>query len=1013
MVDGAHRLPLRHLSVRVPWHDAGWNGTVCANPSANAACLALSRIRAERDDAAEDNRRGQDWGDLDPAALPACVGERGSFMAPFAMHRPVQHPYAATGKGHRQFAHTQLPIPAYSALCIPFRWMRSQFAPDIAREHNLDFEQRYEDRADELIGFKTAWVQDYRNQLVMLDTFFSAVEPARSLCFFYVKQLPLTDDLRRVLAGVGRVTKVGPSKEYDYSGPSELRSVLWERAVEHSVRSTVGDGFLFPYAELLRLSAEQPEKDVRGCLAFAPKDHWLDFSYASEHVTHDAAISALLSCEAALRATRELVAGNWDAALRWVDARMGEVWRLRGPCPGLGSALCAFGVQHGTLMAHFLSPRLDENEDPWPLVARALEDPASLGCEAWITKTLSRKWAVLPEERRALLQVLSRMEISAEQAVRFYQPTEREKNRIAVTDREVLENPYLIYELDRSSLQAIPIGTVDRGLLPDAVVRDVAPLPQLTGVTDPTDPRRVRALVVSELEKASVSGDTLLPQARVLQALRELPLEPPCPVDADLMAVVHESMGPVVRQAALADGSSAYQLGRLADIDAVIRDSVTRRLAGRRHEIEVDWARLLDKELDRPSDDEPERRARQEKIAALTELAASRVSVLIGPAGTGKTLLLAVLCSVPAIRGAGVLLLAPTGKARVQMETRTRLSAQTLAQFLLQFDRYDGLTGTYRLSDAEPAQLWKTVIVDEASMLTEEQLGALLNGLRGVERLILVGDPRQLPPIGSGRPFVDIVDQLRPETVHSQFPRVGPAYCELTVRRRQRGDERPRDDLLLGEWFSGENPSPGADEIWAFVDSEGRSDTLRVLSWTDGEDLRAKLLDALKEELSLADEHDTLGFEQSLGGSLYQGMVYFHCGRGPADKVDSWQILSPVRGQAHGVFDLNRFVQRHFRAATHDRAKQRGWQRRIPRPLGPEEVLYGDKVINVQNKRRKDVFPEREDALRYVANGEIGLVVGQFKGQRATYKGPPWQLEVEFSSQPGIAYKGMSRNLLN
>ncbi|WP_439628322.1 hypothetical protein [Gemmata sp.] len=45
--------PLRHLSIRVPWHDAGWAGTVCDDPTANTACLVLKRIGAERDDAAE------------------------------------------------------------------------------------------------------------------------------------------------------------------------------------------------------------------------------------------------------------------------------------------------------------------------------------------------------------------------------------------------------------------------------------------------------------------------------------------------------------------------------------------------------------------------------------------------------------------------------------------------------------------------------------------------------------------------------------------------------------------------------------------------------------------------------------------------------------------------------------------------------------------------------------------------------------------------------------------------
>ena len=53
----------------------------------------------------------------------------------------------------------------------------------------------------------------------------------------------------------------------------------------------------------------------------------------------------------------------------------------------------------------------------------------------------------------------------------------------------------------------------------------------------------------------------------------------------------------------------------------------------------------------------------------------------------------------------------------------------------------------------------KTVVIDESSMLTMDDLYAVLVALdlAHVQRLILVGDPNQLPPIGIGRPFADLV----------------------------------------------------------------------------------------------------------------------------------------------------------------------------------------------------------------------------------------------------------------
>src|SRR6185437_492326 len=102
-----------------------------------------------------------------------------------------------------------------------------------------------------------------------------------------------------------------------------------------------------------------------------------------------------------------------------------------------------------------------------------------------------------------------------------------------------------------------------------------------------------------------------------------------------------------------------------------------------------------------------------------------------------------------AVETKGLLLLAPTGKARVRLEEQTELrgAGRTLAQFLIKLQRYDGGTGAcVPKAKAPRCRDYRTVIVDECSMLTEEQLAALVDSLSNVERLVLVGDPRQLPP---------------------------------------------------------------------------------------------------------------------------------------------------------------------------------------------------------------------------------------------------------------------------
>ena len=84
--------PLRHISIRVPWHDTGWDGRVCTFPRLNGACLRLKRIGQQRDDDAEEAVAGQFLNDLPQEKWPCCVAERVAFMAPFEYTRIANHP---------------------------------------------------------------------------------------------------------------------------------------------------------------------------------------------------------------------------------------------------------------------------------------------------------------------------------------------------------------------------------------------------------------------------------------------------------------------------------------------------------------------------------------------------------------------------------------------------------------------------------------------------------------------------------------------------------------------------------------------------------------------------------------------------------------------------------------------------------------------------------------------------------------------------------------------------------
>jgi hypothetical protein len=1007
----------KHLSIRVPWHDRGWDGAVCDNPSGNEACLALARIRETRDDRWQDQQAGKPWPQLESDHLPPCARERGSFMSSHEVSVLAEHPYSRSSEPHKHLEPTSMRIPAHAAGCVPFRWMLRDEAVDLAVAHGIDFDDRLEDAARKLMNFDSAWVQDGKNQAAMLDAFFGKIEVEESLGLFYAERVPLSEDSGKALVGVGRVTHVGGNLLYKNSEAGPFNTLLWERMVQHSVRPDHSDGFLLPYHEILEAAGENHGIEPADFVARVPDEAWGEFSYGSEHVSNDSAIAALVACRQALERAAEAIPGSRSKELEWIDGQLAKLWKLRGPCPGLGSALTAFGVEHGTLLVHRMAAKFEQGGDPWPLIEKAFEDPGAVmpGLEKALGPSLRAKWAALKESRRALLKLLSRFELSPDQAARFFQRTVREEAGIQVQDADLIANPYLLYLLDRPSPDPVALSAIDRGAFPDPVIREQHPLPQPSAMSDALDERRTQGLLASLLERASAEGDTLRTVPQLITAVRDLPLDPACPLDEDQIAI--QQYGPALVAVETEDGTAAFQLDRLRDAGARIRSSIEKRLKGKVNEVEAEWAQLLDEKLPAGTDAD-EKRARAEKAAALEVLARSRISVLVGAAGTGKTTMLEVLCAAAEVRSGGILLLAPTGKARVQLSRRIDAPAKTIAQFLLSIDRYDPETGRCRMSDEPGEDGFATVIIDESSMLTEEQLAAVIDGLRGVRRLILVGDPRQLPPIGSGRPFLDIVSRLEPENIESRFPRSEGCYAELIVPRRPTAadggegfDAGGRSDLLLAEWFSGKGTSAGADEIWESLrPAEGEwlrdvDETLRVGTWAETKDLQEKLADLLAADLGLDGPDDAAGFERSLGASEHNGWNYFWREKGEgkpgaARQAESWQILSPVRGQPFGVRDLNRFVQHRYRRKTIDSAKKK-WQRKIPKPMGPEEVIYGDKVINVENRRINDVFP-KDGGLGYVANGEIGIAVGQFRSKN--FKRAPWKLTVEFSSQIGFEY---------
>src|SRR5262245_45659043 len=107
-MDEPHR-PIEHISIRVPWHDGGWNGTVCHDPQGNGTCVLLKNIGQRRRDEQEQRHAGREIRELPLAEAPPCVAERATFMSPHPIHYERTHPFADKSKAFTMFQPTAQP----------------------------------------------------------------------------------------------------------------------------------------------------------------------------------------------------------------------------------------------------------------------------------------------------------------------------------------------------------------------------------------------------------------------------------------------------------------------------------------------------------------------------------------------------------------------------------------------------------------------------------------------------------------------------------------------------------------------------------------------------------------------------------------------------------------------------------------------------------------------------------------------------------------------------------------
>ena len=945
-------IDIRHLCLRMAWHDNKWNGAICNDPAKNDYCvgeysLLSERIRRRRNLEIESRPecRGckADAPELD-GYQPPCFWSINAF-GPDTLRFEHDNPIA------EDFPNIEEPLPPYSVISWPFKL---SFVKD--RQEKTKYNGNYYPK------------EIFENRIRL---FQRNVRPAQSIVFTYCNYSnPVSgEEMKYLVTGCALLADQGEPQHFDVSSETlakkakELRQPNFP-SMNWALRYTLGfedTGVRIPYHEYLDLLNREGGigEDLLEKIAVTINEPELrdGFTYVAKHIDDDQAIYLLTKIRRSFLEVREhgfVDTSRTDVQLRRVEELIAHAWAKRGYLPGLKClALAVPGISDNyqddvTELVETLDLSIPEEVS---VLMDALDGRLSPETE---------KFAALFSE---LQDYMSEQDLGSKDFIRLasLSLTTNQFARIGTREgiphrlKKIAENPYLLFEdyepgthlEDRLSGDKID-GTIDLfkidiALLPLAKYQKrIQYIHDLTA----TDHRRLRAVVAEILKNKEHRGDCFLEAKEIIEEAESYSLfykmGARYRVDRHLRepneeAEHHFRLKLVVRRI---ESRNYYYLKQLFDDEVFVRTFISNLVVNPDHSV---FAEDLEADLPAAMQILGEKIGptfdaalfRRERVRLYNLVASKCFFVITGLPGSGKSYELLKLIDFFGSLGESHLALSFTGKAVLRLKNNEEgfasINAKTIDKFLAdeQQNRAQAVSSVIH-----------NLIIDEASMVNLPKLASLLRAIENkhLKRLILVGDPNQLPPIGFGKPFSDIVDMMSEDTTTYKD------HCvKLEVNCRA---EMSEEFIGFTRVFS--NESKFSEGYLAQTAQEGLicGGSVELVFWESRDELREKLDQKVAELLR------SNGFERS---ELPRFLGISEESDRP-EKLDRFQVLSPYRNGHFGASGLNLFFQDNFRSeAGH-------WEK-----IGDKLFKLSDKVMHTQNEYRKNEL--------LVSNGSLGATL--------------------------------------